>query len=181
MPIVDGLASTKMIRSFEKSHPTNDYSERAKFNGRVPVFAVSASLVERDLQIYVEAGFDGWILKPVDFHRLSELFNGIIEQDTRESCLYTPGKWERGGWFARHTGGTFPVSLIPSGRRQSSTVAFSDSSSLVSEENRSRERLDGLQRVRADAPDLKPDLERGSRYSDEAEDDVEITPQPTPF
>jgi CheY-like chemotaxis protein len=40
MPIVDGLTSTKMIRSFEKSHPETDLSSRAKGNGRVPIFAV---------------------------------------------------------------------------------------------------------------------------------------------
>lgn len=101
MPIVDGLASTKMIRSFEKLHPTIEYSGRATLNGRVPVFAVSASLLEKDCQVYVEAGFDGWILKPVDFQRLKELFNGMTEHDTRESCLYAPGKWECGGWFPR--------------------------------------------------------------------------------
>ena len=104
MPILDGLGSTKMIRSFEKSHPMIGYSDRATLNGRIPVFAVSASLVEKDRQRYVDAGFDGWILKPVDFHRLNELFTGIVERDTREACLYTPGRWECGGWFARRDG-----------------------------------------------------------------------------
>ncbi|RAL67236.1 hypothetical protein DID88_008007 [Monilinia fructigena] len=39
MPIVDGLTSAKMIRSFEKTHL--DLSPRAKLNGRVPIFARS--------------------------------------------------------------------------------------------------------------------------------------------
>lgn len=101
MPIVDGAASTEMIRSFEKKHSQNRLSSRALGNGRVPIFAVSASLVERERQKYINAGFDGWILKPIDFKRLSTLLAGIVEDDTRQACLYRAGQWERGGWFQR--------------------------------------------------------------------------------
>lgn len=123
MPIVDGLTSTKMIRSFEKSHPMIEYSGRANLNGRVPVFAVSASLVEKDRHLYVQAGFDGWILKPVDFSRLNELFTGIVEDNTRESCLYTPGEWERGGWFGRRDGDTNFAITTPSGSAYHSRIS----------------------------------------------------------
>lgn len=101
MPIVDGLTSTKMIRSFEKTHPGYCLSEHAAHHGRVPIIAVSASLIEKDRQTYIEAGFDGWILKPIDFKRLNVLLSGILDEDTRGSCLYTPGGWERGGWFVK--------------------------------------------------------------------------------
>lgn len=123
MPIVDGLTSTKMIRSFEKSHPMIEYSGRAALNGRVPVFAVSASLVEKDRYLYVQAGFDGWILKPVDFQRLNELFTGIVEDNTRESCLYTPGKWERGGWFRRRDEDVNSATPTLSGTAQHSRIS----------------------------------------------------------
>jgi CheY-like chemotaxis protein len=93
MPIVDGLTVTKMIRSFEKTHPQNSLSPRAATNGRVPIFAVSASL-ERERQIYIDGGFDGWILKPVDFKRLNALLLGIVEEETRNAHLYQPGRWE---------------------------------------------------------------------------------------
>lgn len=101
MPIVDGLASTKMIRSHEKAHSINILSKRAQLNRRIPVFALSASLIEANRHLYIDAGFDGWILKPVDFQRLSVLLSGIMERETRQSCLYEPGEWERGGWFTR--------------------------------------------------------------------------------
>ncbi len=101
MPIVDGLTSAKMIRSYEKSHPQSRLSVRASANGRVPIFAVSASLVERERQTYINAGFDGWVLKPIDFKRLNVLLLGIVEDETRKSCLYQPGGWEKGGWFHR--------------------------------------------------------------------------------
>lgn len=116
MPIVDGLTSTKMIRSSEKIHPGNGLSERAALNGRVPVFAVSASLIEKDRQLYIDAGFDGWILKPIDFKRLSTLLGGIVEEDTRKICLYKAGEWERGGWFAQRQPDIFQASTAPSGK-----------------------------------------------------------------
>jgi CheY-like chemotaxis protein len=99
MPIVDGLTSTKMIRSHEKTTPSHNLSKRAALNSRIPVIAVSASLIEKEKQTYIDAGFDAWILKPISFPRLAELMDGIVDAKVRESCLYQPGKWEQGGWF----------------------------------------------------------------------------------
>jgi CheY-like chemotaxis protein len=114
MPIVDGLTSTKMIRSFEKSHPGSHLSIRASGNGRVPIFAVSASLVERERLTYINAGFDGWILKPIDFKRLNILLLGIVKDESRSSCLYKPGEWEKGGWFYRRQPSVLEASTSPS-------------------------------------------------------------------
>ncbi|PTB69130.1 histidine kinase-like protein [Trichoderma citrinoviride] len=99
MPIVDGLTSTKLIRAMETSTEHKGHSPLASRCGRIPIFAVSASLVEELKDIYVEAGFDGWILKPIDFKRLATLLRGIYDDETRKSCIYVPGEWERGGWF----------------------------------------------------------------------------------
>lgn len=104
MPIVDGLTSTKMIRSTEQSDEHKGHSKMAAKNKRIPIFAVSASLVEEKKQMYVDAGFDGWILKPIDFKRLSTLLAGIYESTTKKSCLYVAGEWERGGWFSLSDG-----------------------------------------------------------------------------
>jgi len=101
MPIVDGLTATKMMRSFEKTNPTSGLSPRAALNGRVPIIAVSASLVEKERQTYVNAGFDAWILKPISFPRLNVLMSSIVNVPVREKNLYSPGHWERGGWFER--------------------------------------------------------------------------------
>lgn len=99
MPIVDGFSSTKMIRSFEKTHSPTCLSPRARLNSRIPVFAVSASLVEKEREKYIDTGFDGWILKPVDFKRVGLLLKGIVDDEARKMCLFEPGKWEQGGWF----------------------------------------------------------------------------------
>ena len=99
MPIIDGESSTRMIRSFEKEHLQTCLSPRALVNGRVPILAVSASLVERDREKYINAGFDGWVLKPIDFKRLYVLLAGTVDYEARKPCIYQPGGWECGGWF----------------------------------------------------------------------------------
>lgn len=114
MPIVDGLTSTKMIRSYEKANSQSKLSARASINGRVPIFAVSASLVERQRQTYINAGFDGWILKPIDFKRLNVLLLGIVDDPIRVSCLYRPGEWEKGGWFHRRSSSPMNSITTPS-------------------------------------------------------------------
>ena len=119
MPIVDGFSSTKMIRSFEKTKSGSSLSERAVKNGRIPIFAVSASLVERDREKYIDSGFDGWILKPVDFKRVNLLLRGIVDEETRDNCIYQPDKWEQGGWFRskKDQEDMYEVSTRPSGQK----------------------------------------------------------------
>ncbi|KAH8704935.1 putative sensor histidine kinase/response regulator [Talaromyces proteolyticus] len=100
MPIVDGMGATKMIREFEQKSSESTMSEKAKPFGRVPIFAVSASLVERDAQKYIDTGFDGYIMKPIDFKRVNSLLCGLQgEQQERDALTYVPGNWEHGGWF----------------------------------------------------------------------------------
>lgn len=114
MPIVDGLTSTKMIRSYEKTH-SDTLSQRAAHCGRIPIIAVSASLIERERQTYIDAGFDAWILKPISFSRLKELMAAIVDDKVREECLYLPGQWEKGGWFHKGQKSSSEVSTAPSG------------------------------------------------------------------
>jgi CheY-like chemotaxis protein len=116
MPIVDGLTSTKMIRSFEKSHPTHMLSKRAARNGRIPIIAVSASLIEKERQVYIDAGFDGWILKPISFDRLKQIMLGIVDAGVRKENLYKSGGWERGGWFQQAQKDIFAADTTPSDR-----------------------------------------------------------------
>lgn len=121
MPIVDGLTSTKMIRAIERSDAHKGLSPRAANLGRIPIFAVSASIVESLKDTYVSAGFDGWILKPIDFKRVEIIMQGIADDDVRNDALYVPGHWERGGWFRKRTDlpgldsavGTTPLPVLP--------------------------------------------------------------------
>jgi CheY-like chemotaxis protein len=98
MPLINGPASTRLIREFEDvSRPP--LSPLATSHGRIPIFAVSASLVEQKHDEYVSGGFDGWILKPINFKQLDVLMSGIWGEDERRSSVYKPGMWESGGWL----------------------------------------------------------------------------------
>ncbi|KAL4802450.1 hypothetical protein BDV18DRAFT_61904 [Aspergillus unguis] len=95
MPILDGMDSAKRIRKFE--------SQSEVENVHIPIFAVSASLLEKDAQMYMELGFDGWIMKPINFDRLNTLLSGIRSEHARNGAVYQPGQWEQGGWFTPYT------------------------------------------------------------------------------
>ncbi|KAH7346416.1 PHY3, histidine kinase-group VIII protein [Rhexocercosporidium sp. MPI-PUGE-AT-0058] len=96
MPLVDGNASTRLIRTFEKSEsPT--LSEMAKVHGRIPIIAVSASLSESCCTEYMANGFDGWILKPIDFTRLEAIIAAIEDGEKRNTMIYGSVKWTEGG------------------------------------------------------------------------------------
>jgi len=169
MPIVDGLTSTKMIRSFEKSHPTHILSERASLNGRTPIIAVSASLEERERQMYIDGGFDGWILKPVSFDRLNELLKGVVHEDIRARNVYAKGRWEQGGWFAKRqpdvwTANTKPKTnkIVPSGPSNKTIKAVVDEEQGVD--------------VGEDSPHMREQRELGTEKKPE-EKDTEKKPE----
>ncbi|KAF7958989.1 hypothetical protein EAE96_002509 [Botrytis aclada] len=94
MPLVDGTKATRMIRKFER-----EYLESHQVRRRVPIIAASASLTEEQRFDYIEAGFDGWIMKPINFSRLDFLLQGLNNPQLKQRALYIPGMWELGGWF----------------------------------------------------------------------------------
>ncbi|KAI2692070.1 hypothetical protein DTO013E5_6743 [Penicillium roqueforti] len=94
MPIVDGLGATQMIREYEQELANGDTPAP-----RIPIFAVSASLLEENRKMYMDSGFDGWVMKPIDFHRVDRLLGGVRLQWVRQEVVYRPGVWEAGGWF----------------------------------------------------------------------------------
>lgn len=99
MPIADGYTATRMIRDFESKAGSDSLSNTVKANSRVPIFAVSASLLESERQKYIATGFDGWVMKPIIFTRLNVLLSGIVDANARKEATYKPGEWENGGWF----------------------------------------------------------------------------------
>lgn len=146
-------------------------SSRASLNGRVPIIAVSASLLEREHQTYVNAGFDGWILKPVSFARLSEIMSGIVDEKARKANLYEKGEWERGGWFQEAQKDVFEADTRPGGK-----VPFSGASEgvrraaasddpMVKEDNSSRQTHEQARLV---ASQEKQDEESGETHQVEA-------------
>ena len=89
-----------MIRDYEVHVTKRDPTlERNPHCAHIPVFAVSASLMEKDRQTYINCGLDGWIMKPIDFQRTNVLLEGVKSAEMRNKCIYKPGMWEIGGWF----------------------------------------------------------------------------------
>lgn len=61
---MDGRTAAKEVRKLEaKLEPRDDVSS-LRIDGRIPIFAVSASLYESD-RLNLAQDFDGWLLKPL--------------------------------------------------------------------------------------------------------------------
>ncbi|KAK1226603.1 hypothetical protein PQX77_010419 [Marasmius sp. AFHP31] len=110
MPILDGYEASERIRLVEKaleggsalpSPLLKTIRLSRQLNGRIPIFAVSASLFEDQRGRLSDAGMDGWILKPIDFKRMNKILTGVVDLEQRERDRYCPGyNWEFGGWLA---------------------------------------------------------------------------------
>jgi DNA-binding response OmpR family regulator len=103
MPILNGLEATQQIRQLEATKLAKTVRLAHSLNGgRIPIFAVSASLVERQRKELEQIGVDGWILKPIDFGRLYTILCGVTDPVQRERDEYrVGGSWEIGGWLLR--------------------------------------------------------------------------------
>ncbi|KAF9267585.1 hypothetical protein L218DRAFT_1074312 [Marasmius fiardii PR-910] len=108
MPILNGYEASERIRDIERllDEPvksSTDMENRRlshRLNGRIPIFAVSASLFEQQRDKLSNSGMDGWILKPIDFKRLARILTGVTDLKQRERDRYHPGyNWESGGWL----------------------------------------------------------------------------------
>ncbi|KAK0487234.1 phytochrome-like protein [Armillaria novae-zelandiae] len=103
MPILNGFEATEQIREVEAKSPPSALRISHQLNGRIPIFAVSASLFEQQRDKLSKCGMDGWILKPIDFKRLGVILSGVTDVGQRQRDLYRPGcNWESGGWIREH-------------------------------------------------------------------------------
>lgn len=104
MPLLNGFEAAQLIRDFEQKLvevvATQHRRPSHMLNGRIPIFAVSASLKEKQRAELLRHGLDGWILKPIDFKRLKTLLCGVTDPIQRQKDVYRPGyNWESGGWL----------------------------------------------------------------------------------
>ncbi|WOO79622.1 Phytochrome-like protein cph1 [Vanrija pseudolonga] len=100
MPIMDGKTAASEIRKQEAKLPPGRTQgiNPLLVDGRIPIFAVSASLYEED-RAGLARNFDGWLLKPLEFGRVRKLLSALEDTDKRRDEVYSPGNWERGGYF----------------------------------------------------------------------------------
>lgn len=101
MPLLNGYEATERIRIMEKQKKLQPRRIAHQLNGRIPIFAVSASLFEVQREEMYTLGMDGWILKPIDFKRLKVILRGVTDAEQRAKDVYTKGSstWELGGWL----------------------------------------------------------------------------------
>jgi light-regulated signal transduction histidine kinase (bacteriophytochrome)/CheY-like chemotaxis protein len=105
MPICNGQDACKRIRQHEKQqgrdHKIANRPAAHILNGRIPIFAVSATLDQSMRQEMCDIGMDGWLLKPIDFNRLRTLLKGLTHLEERQRERWAPGHvWEKGGWLS---------------------------------------------------------------------------------
>ncbi|NLS12024.1 response regulator [Vibrio sp. SM6] len=70
MPVMDGFEATKRIRAYEKEHNT----ER-----RVPIIALTASVIDDDVQRCFDMGMDDYVPKPFKGKVLNEKITSLLE------------------------------------------------------------------------------------------------------
>lgn len=115
MPVVSGWESARLIRKQEDTHPLP--SRAVQSYGRTPIFAVSGNLRRTDIERSAEAGFDGFIPKPIDMKRLATCIAGALDQNSRALEIYNPAHFELGGWFLQQ-----PTEQTPSEPSQEAVV-----------------------------------------------------------
>lgn len=86
------------VASVTSLHSQNSPTKSAK---RIPILAISTNPMQEDKRFeLLQAGFDGWLVKPIDFRRLENVLLGVGDTKVRREALYSPGEWEKGGgWF----------------------------------------------------------------------------------
>jgi CheY-like chemotaxis protein len=67
MPILDGVETTRKIRAMEKGA-----------SGHVPIMAMTANAFEEDRRKCLEAGMDGFVVKPVSAQSIREEMDRVL-------------------------------------------------------------------------------------------------------
>jgi signal transduction histidine kinase/AmiR/NasT family two-component response regulator len=74
MPVMDGVAATRAIRSFEASEG----------RPRTPILALSANALPQQVETYYAAGMDGHVAKPIELARLQTALEEVLLGETAE-------------------------------------------------------------------------------------------------
>ncbi|MBW3695963.1 response regulator [Vibrio sp. T187] len=67
MPVMDGITATKTIRQWEKEQGV----------AKLPIIALTASVLDEDIRHCFEAGMDAYLPKPYKSHQLYDLFDNL--------------------------------------------------------------------------------------------------------
>ena len=106
---MDGRTAAKEIRKLESTLKPQRDVDPLRIDGRIPIFAVSASLYESDRSDLAQ-DFDGWLLKPLggsaQYWLQSVLTGSRRFQQGEKTTVWTggPGNEERRGVRSRSLG-----------------------------------------------------------------------------
>lgn len=80
MPRKDGYQTCREIRQWEK---------RGSFS-RMPIIALSANVMDDVLDKCVQAGFNSYVTKPVDFKALSTAMSDLLDPNYSRGAMILP-------------------------------------------------------------------------------------------
>ncbi|TIA87301.1 hypothetical protein E3P99_03262 [Wallemia hederae] len=104
MPIKDGYESCRTIREAEKENKLKKRNWH-HINGRLPIFAVSASISPSHHDALRDCGFDAFFTKPINFDLLNNrLIAGLTDKEKYLSGIYSEDSkesFEKGGFLSR--------------------------------------------------------------------------------
>ncbi|HEY5070955.1 MAG TPA: ATP-binding protein [Caulobacteraceae bacterium] len=75
MPVMDGIAATRMIRA----------AEAGERRARTPILALTANALVHQIEEYLEAGMDGHIAKPIEIAKLYDALNRALTPATADA------------------------------------------------------------------------------------------------
>jgi CheY-like chemotaxis protein len=73
MPEMDGIEATKIIRAWEKE----------KSGARIPIIALTANALAGNMEMFLSAGFDGFISKPIDITQIDKALNKWVKDKNK--------------------------------------------------------------------------------------------------
>ncbi|MGR5142003.1 response regulator [Photobacterium sp. DNB23_23_1] len=85
MPVMDGLQATEEIRAYEKANEL----------GRTPILALTASVVDDDIQACFDVGMDDYIPKPFKSQVLHDKIADIVSIKPSQQILGSQGKGQK--------------------------------------------------------------------------------------
>jgi CheY-like chemotaxis protein/anti-sigma regulatory factor (Ser/Thr protein kinase) len=78
MPEMDGIEATKLIRAWENEQQEMANNGEAAKQTKIPIIALTANALAGNMEMFLSAGFDGFISKPIDIAEVDAALNKWI-------------------------------------------------------------------------------------------------------